>query len=536
MKKFLSLTAMCALVMGAIGLSSCGDKKGEDGLPTPQNLEANNVTENSAVLSWDAVDGATEYILVFNGETSMLTTNVHLAKNLTADTTYPWSVQAAAGDKKSDVATSEFKTDPEPEPLVNPTNLQATNVTATTATLSWDAVQDATSYEVKVNGGNANTVSSGTSFEATGLTPNANQTWSVRALADRRTSAWVDGAGFKTLEKQISFTVAQGIFENAGFFSDITADHRVVTLDFFESEPASGYTGMYMSLKLVFDGTLDLSNEYIDIPARTYNILTSATTLNTIWSGGSSLTEITGGSAGAPVGLSSGTMTVSGNHTGYTVNFNLTFGTTQITSTFEGTWGLAGQAIDIGTLTLTGGVDYAAEATEEGNDAYSYLGLGEGTTLTGTSFGGTGYISDGVIIAAANSGSTIPNGTYQIINNTNAGSAISGWEGTNAQGQPTRGGCWIIVMQNGGGSGVPLKWGTITSSYSGGKYTINMAAKTYLWDTITAVITDAATSGAVAMNAPAYSPYKLNTAVLTEPKPVFIKTTSFERNVRFATK
>ncbi len=63
------------------------------------------------------------------------------------------------------------------------------------AVLAWDG--EATIYEVSVDGGEAKAVTS-KSYKATGLTPEKDYTWKVRAKVDGLYSEWVDGPAFTT--------------------------------------------------------------------------------------------------------------------------------------------------------------------------------------------------------------------------------------------------------------------------------------------------------------------------------------------------
>lgn len=69
-----------------------------------------------------------------------------------------------------------------PSPLSVPSNLSSSNVTSTSATLSWDAVENASSYMVKI--GSTEYDANTNSYSATGLTAATDYTWSVKANGD----------------------------------------------------------------------------------------------------------------------------------------------------------------------------------------------------------------------------------------------------------------------------------------------------------------------------------------------------------------
>ena len=87
----------------------------------------------------------------------------------------------------------------EPDPCDAPTNLSASNITETSAEITWNGT--ASTYELKVNGGAAETLTT-TSKTLTSLTPNTAYTIEVRAICEEQTSAWVS-TNFTTLEEII---------------------------------------------------------------------------------------------------------------------------------------------------------------------------------------------------------------------------------------------------------------------------------------------------------------------------------------------
>ena len=89
-------------------------------------------------------------------------------------------------------------TDPEPQPCDAPTALAASNITETTAEISWNGT--ATSYEFKLNGGTAEALTA-TTKSLTGLTANSQYTVEVRAVCEDQTSDWVTTT-FTTLPEQ----------------------------------------------------------------------------------------------------------------------------------------------------------------------------------------------------------------------------------------------------------------------------------------------------------------------------------------------
>ena len=96
------------------------------------------------------------------------------------------ATMAAAGDYCE--ATTTFTitvTAKALDPLATPTGLSSSAVTATTVTLSWSAVANATGYRVTIGGNSYETTS--TSYAATGLTAETAYSWTVTAIGDGET-------------------------------------------------------------------------------------------------------------------------------------------------------------------------------------------------------------------------------------------------------------------------------------------------------------------------------------------------------------
>jgi len=124
----------------------------------PTNLNFNPVTYNSMALSWESVPNAAYYNVQYqnaglysNTWTTVTTyTNSYTLANLEASSAYNFQVQAICsnGSNTGQSAYSDqssFYTSECPAP----TNLNATNITTSTAYISWSAVPGFTSYTVQ---------------------------------------------------------------------------------------------------------------------------------------------------------------------------------------------------------------------------------------------------------------------------------------------------------------------------------------------------------------------------------------------------
>jgi len=158
----------------------------------PTNLSASNVLQTTVDLSWTAATdnvGVTGYD-VYQGATNLgtVTGTTTQITGLTAATAYSFNVRArdAAGNISGASNTVNVTTAPSPDteaPSV-PTSLSASNITDTTADLSWNASSDnvgVTGYNVFSNNVSIGTVT-GTSANVTGLIAGAAYAFEVSAF------------------------------------------------------------------------------------------------------------------------------------------------------------------------------------------------------------------------------------------------------------------------------------------------------------------------------------------------------------------
>lgn len=193
----------------------------DDVVVTPGNCEApaglfvSNIGTSTATLNWTPVADANTYtirgtlqggsnfqtVTVNNGNAASINVNI-----LNPGLNYQWEIRTSCtnGEESDWSAVSLFSTDP----CVTPTGLSATNITATSATLSWSAVPGAFGYQVRGRplGGagyqlfnvNANSTSLNTGNQ---LMANTNYEWSVRTYCNSQktiTSPWATNVVFGT--------------------------------------------------------------------------------------------------------------------------------------------------------------------------------------------------------------------------------------------------------------------------------------------------------------------------------------------------
>lgn len=185
----------------------------------PSGLAISSITSSSMISSWTASTATDIFkyqIQRFNSSNTLLDTSDVNAPTisktytgLTASTQYKFKIRACDTSNNCSAYTSTYVTAttsaaPAPDTTVPsiPSGLAASNITSSTATLSWSAATDnvgVTGYEISINNGAAIGVT-GTSYSATGLASSTAHNFKVRAKdAAGNTSAYSSTFSFTTL-------------------------------------------------------------------------------------------------------------------------------------------------------------------------------------------------------------------------------------------------------------------------------------------------------------------------------------------------
>ena len=218
MKNILKLTVLGMLFCGMAGFVSCAEtntNEGEEGTPpgeapaAPTGLDVADLTFNGATLVWNAVEGAETYEVECSAWVNMtreVTDEICVITGLTSETEYTWRVRSLNGDLASEWVTgAPFTTLTQPAgTLAAPTGLDVTDLTFEAATLSWNAVDGATGYQVIVGTAAETPEFTATSFTAEGLDPETEYIWKVRAVNGAIQSEWVTGEQFTTLKAPLA--------------------------------------------------------------------------------------------------------------------------------------------------------------------------------------------------------------------------------------------------------------------------------------------------------------------------------------------
>ncbi|MGC6431124.1 MAG: fibronectin type III domain-containing protein [Jejuia sp.] len=160
----------------------------------PLNLVANNITETSVDLTWNAATdnvGIANYAIYNNDTFVTLTGNVNTftLSGLNGNTNYNLTLRAidTSNNESNDSNNVSFVTDaPDTEAPSAPLNLVVSNITSNAAELSWTAATDnieVTDYAVYSNGNIlVNSIGNVTSYTLTGLSSDTLYNITLRAL------------------------------------------------------------------------------------------------------------------------------------------------------------------------------------------------------------------------------------------------------------------------------------------------------------------------------------------------------------------
>lgn len=180
---------------------------------SPTNLSVSSITQTSANLSWTAVPNILHYKLEYKVSSSPtwividnIYTNTYNLTGLSPSTTYNWKLTIICSSvlSSSTVNGTDFTTLTNSQTCNAPSGLNVLSITATSASLIWNAVQGALNYTVEYKlassptWGNSIVVSSTTRVLG-GLVSNSLYDWRVRAnCSGSQSSNFVTGS-FTTL-------------------------------------------------------------------------------------------------------------------------------------------------------------------------------------------------------------------------------------------------------------------------------------------------------------------------------------------------
>jgi hypothetical protein len=176
-----------------------------DPCPAPENVQVSNLSSNQVTLSWNTVAQGVSYVVQYrlltqaNWTTVTSNTNTLVITGLQANSRYVAQVQTLCpgGTLSTFSVTITFTTTSGVlSGCVNP-DFTVSNITSTSAVISWTPVSDATHYHVQYKRANVtgvwtsiNVLAPTTSQTITGLLANTPYEYRVRARCGATTLAW----------------------------------------------------------------------------------------------------------------------------------------------------------------------------------------------------------------------------------------------------------------------------------------------------------------------------------------------------------
>lgn len=123
-------------------------------------------------------------------------------------------------------ACDSDSSEPTPQPLASPANVEARAISRTALRVTWDEVPGAQSYEVEVAQGPGAFGAAGTSntnsFDATGLSTGSEYRFRITAVAGTRRSTASNPSALVTVPNELFAVITQDITSNRTFYSDTT--------------------------------------------------------------------------------------------------------------------------------------------------------------------------------------------------------------------------------------------------------------------------------------------------------------------------
>jgi hypothetical protein len=159
---------------------------------SPSNLFAGNINSYSALLSWTQVSGATSYTIQYKSSNSSTwltagssTNTSYTLGSLSSGTSYNWRVKANCSAYSS-IGTFSTANSGGGSGCATPSNLTHHYVYSTSASISWSAINGATSYTLQLKLASSSTYFSlgsipVTSVTLSGLQPGTSYHWRVKA-------------------------------------------------------------------------------------------------------------------------------------------------------------------------------------------------------------------------------------------------------------------------------------------------------------------------------------------------------------------
>ena len=163
-----------------------------------KNVAVKEVTLKSISILWDPVEGAKSYLVEVDGDEVFWrpgTSNTFTKRGFLPDTEHTFrvlTIHEKVMSEWSNVARGRTQI------FSAPSNVKIMSVGSDSITLTWDAVEGASYYQIEVDESRSLDVSSINSFAKRGLLPDTGHSFRVRVVKEGKVSEWSDAVKGKT--------------------------------------------------------------------------------------------------------------------------------------------------------------------------------------------------------------------------------------------------------------------------------------------------------------------------------------------------
>ncbi len=206
-------------IRNRVAAVTCLPKSCGSSCPTPTGLNASNIQNTSAVISWAAASGAVTYKLDYKLNASSTWTTISTSNTtytltgLTLGTAYNARVQTVCSSGSS-TYSNQITFTTTGGSCLTPTGLAISNISSTSALASWSASGSASSYNFQYKLSTTSTWtqvnSTSTSVQLTGLSPNSTYNTRVQSVCGSSTSVFSAQVNFNT-PNTTSYCASKGV-------------------------------------------------------------------------------------------------------------------------------------------------------------------------------------------------------------------------------------------------------------------------------------------------------------------------------------
>ncbi|WDV44827.1 fibronectin type III domain-containing protein [Clostridiaceae bacterium M8S5] len=185
-----------------------------------QNISA-LTAKNQITLMWEPIQGAVSYDIDVNGEiTTNVTATNYTYENLSSNTSYEYKIKANKDDGSQGKWSKVVAIKTMPQASKAPENLIA-SATLNAVRLTWDGVVGAVEYEIEADN-QILSVGASNSYLITGLTPNTEYSYKVRAKNPSAVGSWSQPITIRTKSSVQSYNIKGNIGEEKNLVLNAT--------------------------------------------------------------------------------------------------------------------------------------------------------------------------------------------------------------------------------------------------------------------------------------------------------------------------